>query len=135
MGAWSEHAFGNDTACDWAGDFVDDPGLDKVRSAIEAVLESDDYLDSDPACECLVACEIVARLQGRWGLRDSYSEDVDAWILANPMPVPQELRDAAIAAIDRILGEDSELPQLWDDGGPNAEWHQAMDDLRKRVAG
>jgi len=21
MGAWAEDAFGNDTACDWAGDF------------------------------------------------------------------------------------------------------------------
>jgi hypothetical protein len=135
MGAWSENAFGNDIACDWAGDFVDDPGLDRIRSALDAVLKTDGYLDSDPACECLVACEIIARLQGRWGLRDSYSADIDTWVTANPTAISRDLQDAAIAAIDRILGEDSELVELWDDGGPNSEWHEAMDDLRNRVIG
>jgi hypothetical protein len=47
MGAWSKNTFGNDTACDWKGDFLDDPGLSRVREAIEAVLSSDDYLSSN----------------------------------------------------------------------------------------
>ena len=78
MGAWAEDTFGNDAACDWVGTFLDDPGLPTVKSAIEAVLEADDYLDSDEACDCLAACEVIARLQGKWGLRNAYSEELDS---------------------------------------------------------
>lgn len=66
MGAWSEDALGNDVACDWAADFVGNPSLEIVEDIIKKVLHEDDYLDSDIACECLVACEIIARLKGFW---------------------------------------------------------------------
>jgi hypothetical protein len=135
MGAWSEDTFGNDTSCDWVEDFLANPGLSAVKSAIDAVLETDDYLDSDEACQCLAACEVIARLQGRWGLRNAYSEELDEWIEANPTSIPDSLKSAADAAIERILGADSELLELWDEGGRNAEWHQAIDDLRVRIQG
>jgi hypothetical protein len=135
MGAWSEDTFGNDTACDWAGSFMDNPGLETVQEAIDTVLASEDYLDSHEACDCLAACEVIARLQGRWGLRDAYSEDLDRWVEANPITVPDSLKDAAEAAIERILGPKSELPELWDEGNRNEKWHNAIDDLRKRVKG
>ena len=135
MGAWAEDTFGNDTACGWIGTFLDDPGLPAVESAIEAVLASDDYLDSDAACACLAACEVIARLQGKWGLRNAYSEELDAWIEANPTAVPDLLKATADSAIERILGGRSELPPLWDEGGRNDDWHRAIDDLRERIQG
>jgi hypothetical protein len=135
MGAWAEDTFGNDSACDWAGDFLENPGLETVQEAIDAVLGTDDYLDSDDACYCLAACEVLARLQGRWGIRNAYSESLDAWIEANPTTVPKGLKVAANAAIDRILGPDSELPELWDEGGRNEAWHNAIEDLRQRGVG
>ena len=135
MGAWAEDTFGNDTACDWIGTFLDSPGLESVREAISEVLAVDDYLDSDEACDCLAACEVLARLQGNWGLRNSYSERLDAWVEANPMEVPKKLKEAADSAIERILGPDSELLELWDDGRRNETWHQAIEDLRIRVRG
>ena len=135
MGAWAEDTFGNDTACDWIGTFLESPGLDTVQGAISAVLDAEDYLDSDDACDCLAACEELARLQGKWGLRNAYSEDLDAWIAANPTGVPDELKNAADSAIERILGADSELPELWDEGGRNDAWHDAIDDLRVRTRG
>ena len=135
MGAWAEDTFGNDTACDWVGTFLDDPGLPVVKSAIEAVLEADDYLDSDVACECLAACEVIARLQGKWGVRNAYSEELDEWVEANPTAIPDELRTAADSAIERILGAESELPELWDEDGRNEDWHKAIDGLRERIRG
>jgi hypothetical protein len=137
MGAWAEDTFGNDMACDWVGEFLEDPGLDAVKEAIHAVLDSDadDYLDSDVACACLAACEVLARWQGRWGERNAYSEDLDAWIEANPQRVPDKFKQHADQAIARILGPESELPELWDEGGRNEAWHAAVDDLRKRVQG
>lgn len=135
MGAWAEDTFGNDTACDWKHTFLEAPGLEPLREAIDAVLRENDYLDGDLACECLAACEVIARLQGRWGVRNTYSRKLDEWIETNPIAVPDRLKADADEAIERILGADSELQQLWDDGGRNENWHRAVDDLRERVRG
>ena len=133
MGAWSEDAFGNDTACDWAGEFSEDPTMRKVEEAIEAVLREEGHVDSDTAAECLVACEIIARLKGRWGERSAYSEPVDEWIEASDVrPSDAQVRSAS-RAMERILGEDSELRELWDEDGPNEAWRSAMTDLKARV--
>ena len=66
-------------------------------------------------------------------MRNPYSEALDAWIDANPMDVPSDLKTAADSAIEKILGPNSELRALWDDGGRNDDWHNAVDDLRARV--
>ena len=135
MGAWSEDTFGNDIACDWVGTFLDVPSLETVREAIDEVLGTEDYLDSYEASMCLAACEVIARSQGRWGVRDAYSEELDAWLEQNPLEIQEDLKKAADDAIARILGPDSELVELWDDGGYNESWHEAVDDLRARVKG
>lgn len=133
MGAWSENIFGNDTACDWIAAFLDEPGVPTLRQAIDAVLSATDYLESDAASECLAACEVIARLQGRAGLKDSYTKELDEWIEKNPTHVPEDLKAAADAAIGRILAPNSELPELWDEDGRNDVWHDLIDDLRERV--
>lgn len=52
---------------------------------------------------------------------------------SNFLPV-KELSKQAIAAIDRILGADSELQELWDEDGKNERWHFEMNDLRLRIS-
>ncbi len=69
------------------------------------------------------------------GERNAYSEDLDKWVEANPQRVPDKFKQHAGQAIARILGPESELPELWDEGGRNEAWHAAVDDLRKRVQG
>ncbi len=135
MGAWAEDAFGNDTACDWAGDFSDDPSLEKVEVAIDSVLDAEEYLDSDQASECLVACEIVARLKGNWGEKSAYSEEVDKWVESANITPSADLVKKSQNAIRRILGENSELQELWDEDGENEKWHNEMNNLLKRVTG
>jgi hypothetical protein len=40
----------------------------------------------------------------------------------------------SISAIERILGEDSELREMWEeDGEENQPWRAAMADLRSRI--
>lgn len=135
MGAWAEDAFGNDTACDWALDFSDAPGMEKIESAIEAVISENEYIDSDVACEALVACELVARLKGNWGQRSAYSESVDKWVETGQENPSAKLVQSASSAIAKILGENSELQELWDEDGINEDWHREMEDLAKRVSG
>lgn len=133
MGAWAEDAFGNDTACDWTGEFAESPSIEKVEATLDAVLDEEDYVDSDVACEALVACEIVARLKDNWGERSAYSKEVDEWVRSSGSRPSGALVRKASAVIARILGEESELRELWDEDGVNAEWHAAMDDLARRV--
>ena len=136
MGTWGAGTFENDTACDWAEEleFADD--LSRVADAIQRVLEAGgEYLDADDAAEALAACEVVARLRGNWGRRDAYTEGVDRWVEAHPGPPPPELVAEALAAIDRIATPPSELLELWEESEDSPEWHEALRDLRARVAG
>jgi hypothetical protein len=134
MGAWGTGAFDNDAAGDWSGELEDAEDLALVEEAFQEVLDvGDDYLDSDEACRALAACEVVARLNGHWGERNSYSQDVDDWVQTHPQTPSDELVRTALMVIDRIRTQPSELPELWGEGDAS-EWNAAVDDLRQRVA-
>jgi hypothetical protein len=136
MGAWSESAFGNDMACDWTADFAENPGLELVESALREVVDTEGYLESDEGACALAACEVIARLKGNWGEKDVYSEDIDTWVEANPQDVPQELVDLAVAVLDRMVGPESELAELWSETENDGQaWKGEVADLRRRVVG
>jgi len=106
-----------------------------VEAALDQVqVVGDDFLDADVACDALAACEVLARLQGRSGYTNAHTEAVDQWVAARgDRIVPsRELLARASAAIDRILGEDSELSELWDESG-GEEWREAVEDLHRRL--
>lgn len=136
MGTWGADTFDNDTACDWAYGLEGADDLALVRETLARVIAAgDDYLDPDEACEGLAACEVIARLKGNWGARNAYTETVDIWVEDHPGQPPTELVSLAAAVIDRVLSAPSELMELWDEDGENQEWHDAVADLRLRVAG
>ena len=133
MGAWGTDTFDNDTACDWAASLEDYEDLSLVTSALQAAIdESEDYLDAEVACQALAACEVLARLHGRFGAQNSYTEAVDTWVRAHPLVPDDSIVTLAHEAIDAVLGHHSELADLWKD---NAEWKQRVESLRKRIAG
>jgi len=133
MGAWGHEAFANDLAIDWTYDLEGSAGLDLVCDALDAVFEEDDYVDAGIACEALAACEVIARLKGNWGRRDSYSETADRWVEQHSQKVPGRVVRRALKAIDRILDEDSELRELWQEGDAGDDWKMSVLDLRRRV--
>lgn len=132
MGAWGVLAFDNDTANDWVYGLDDVHDLSLVESAFHEVESADGYLDSDIACEALAACEVLARLRGRPGYTNAFTESVDAWVEAHPLEPSTELLARASAVMDLILGEGSELRQLWGEAGGD-EWRAAVEDLRRRM--
>lgn len=134
MGAWGHLPFDNDTTNDWAYglDEVDDLSL--VEAAFDELEEAgDDYLDQDVANNALGACEVLARLLGRPGYANAYTEKVDQWVAAHKIKPPPALLERAAAAIDRILGSDSELRELWEESDEADAWRAALQDLRARV--
>ncbi len=134
MGAWGTGVFDNDTACDWAYGLEEQSDLAMIERTLDTVLAAaGEYLDASDAEEALAAIETIARLQGHWGVRNSYTANVDAWVEKAKLQPPPALARKAHAAIDRILGEDSEILELWDDSELLDEWKQEVDALRLRV--
>jgi hypothetical protein len=135
MGAWSIESFGNDTACDWAWDLDEASDLSLVRDTIQEVVDTgDEYLDADIAPEAIAAIEVIARLKGNFGRRDSYSERTDKWVEAHPQQPPQDLVALASQALDRVLVAPSELLELWQESEEFEAWRNAVSDLKKRAS-
>ncbi|HLK92353.1 MAG TPA: DUF4259 domain-containing protein [Polyangia bacterium] len=133
MGAWGERAFDNDTANDWAYGLDDVDDLSLVESALEELeAAGDEYLDQDVACNALAACEVLARLRGSPGYQDAYTEKVDAWVASHRLIPPPALLSRATAAVDRVLADNSELRDLWEEGEGDG-WRQSVADLRRRL--
>ena len=135
MGAWGTGVFDNDTACDWVGELVESSDLSRIETTLDNVLQAGSgYLEAPEAEEALAAAEVVARLQGNWGVRDVYTAPVDEWVEENNLVPTEDLVQKAIRAIDRILAPSSELLELWEETGDDLEaWKASLDDLRSRV--
>jgi hypothetical protein len=132
MGDWGFKSFDNDAANDWAYGLDDVTDLSLVESAFQAVEESGDYLEAPDACNAIAACEVLAGLLGHPGYQDSYTEKVDAWVASHPTRPSDVLLARAQSVLDRILGEGSELLELWNEGD-GSEWLGAVQDLRGRL--
>ena len=134
MGAWSVDAFGNDDAGDWAEELEGAQDLSPIQAAVDAVLAvGDEYLEAPEASRALAAIEVLARLGGNPGEKSAYTDVVDNWISSTDLKPTVELVDKAQAAIVRILAENSELKELWEDSDDYDAWTASVDDLRTRV--
>jgi hypothetical protein len=108
--------------------------LSLVEATIDRVVKSgSEYLEAPEACEAIAAIETVARLQGNWGKRSSYSEPVDNWVEAHQLKPSSTLAIKAHQALDRIVAEQSELCELWKDSEHFEEWRSSVQELRGRV--
>jgi hypothetical protein len=134
MGAWSVDSLGNDDACDWAYGLDGCADLSLVEEALDKVLdEGVDYLEAPDACEALAAIEVIARLQGNWGERSSCSEPIDAWVEKTKLVPGKALAAKARMVIERILADESELKELWQDSDEFDAWQASVKDLAARV--
>jgi len=135
VGAWGVLAFDNDDANDWAYDLDGVSDLSLVKSAFEQMeAVGSGYLEQGLACNALAACEVLARLRGRPGYTNAYTDKVDKWVATHQIDPPMGLITRGEAAVVRILGPESELRELWEEAG-DQEWRAAVDDLRSRMSG
>lgn len=134
MGTWAVDAFGNDEACDWAYDLEKVNDLSLIEASLDDVIAcGSDYIETPEATRAIAAIEVIARLQGNWGERNAYSEPADDWVQTNKLNPSKNLAQKAHLAITRILGEDSELNELWQDSDDYADWLASIAELKARV--
>lgn len=133
MGTWGVLAFDNDDANDWAFGLEEVADLSLVGSALSDVEQTAGYLETPVASEALAACEVLARLLGHPGYHNAYTETADRWVSSHRLVPPDALLARAAAVIRRILADESELRDLWDDSKMATEWRSAVADLEARL--
>lgn len=134
MGAWANDALGNDDACDWAYGLDECDDLSLVEETLnKALSEGAEYLESPDACEALAAIEVIARLQGNWGEKNAYSEPIDAWVEKTKLVPSKALAEKAHKVIERILADESELKELWQESEEFDAWYASVKNLAGRV--
>jgi hypothetical protein len=131
MGAWGEGNLQNDAARDWL-DACEKGEAEYVRKALEAVdaASKDASIETNPCCEALAACEILATA---FGLPPPDAQD-DLVGLAARVAISLASTDIerAIRVAARI-SEHSDLQELFDEGGRNTTWHEVVTELVDRL--
>lgn len=132
MGAWSHEPFGNDDANDWAYRLEDAKDLGLIESTLDQVLESEGYLEAPQASEAVGAVEVIAKLLGRGTLSDAYTEKIDEWVKTVALKPSPSLLEKARRTLDRVMSDDSELRELWQEEG-TGDWENSIANLKKAV--
>ncbi len=134
MGTWSVGPFGNDDAADWAYELEEAEDFSLIEEAINAVLAAgDEYVEAPEAAIALAAIEVLARLAGGPSEQNSPSEIADKWAAEIGMTPSAELYHNAHAAITRILADDSELKELWQESDEYDAWQANVLALKTRL--
>ena len=131
MGAWGIGHFDNDDAEDWALELEDTDSFEPVEEAIAAVEAGGDYLEAPDASIGLAAAEVIAASLGNPA--DELPDAVARVVARLDEPAEDELVARARAAVHRIVGEDSELRELWEETDDFDAWQAAIDDLLARL--
>lgn len=127
MGAWGSGPFDNDSAHDWLVDLGDLDPESALLGAFEAIPEVE-YLEVDEGSAVVAAAAVLlAALR-----KDASALPEGAARLASGLTPTEELREMAVAALDRVAGEGSELAELWAEGGPE-EWIAEIAAMREAL--
>jgi len=85
------------------------------------------------AARALVAAEVIAIARGHAGLTASAEPQLASWIRkVRPRP-DAGLVARAVQTVDRLLGENSELRELWEESGEYEAWCGDVLGLRERL--
>ncbi|MFB6832887.1 DUF4259 domain-containing protein [Streptomyces hydrogenans] len=133
MGTWDIGPFDNDTAADFSyrvDEAAEGKKAEVLRAAFREVTGTgEEYLDADFSMEAIASAALVAaQCPGGEPVTTSYGPKKPLGVL------PEELRAEAVAALDRVLAEPSELLELWEESD-GEEWKAGVRKLRGTLAG
>ena len=132
MGAWGTGIFEDDSTLDWFADLED---ARKPLSFLAECLDITgiDYLEYDNCAGVLGAAAIIDGLLH--GAPTDSPESVMEWIASNKSLNVAKLVPNAIASLDAVVGENSELNELWSENEElYPKWKADITALRTRLA-
>lgn len=133
MDAWGLDPFDNDDACDFIGDLEQAPfPAAELRTALAARSE-DGYLEAPDGSLAIAAAAVVAvrRAGGIPGVSDEFAARIGAVRLdADEL---SQLVEPAVAALEVVQGEDSELGDLWEEAGSLDAWKATLKPIERAL--
>ena len=131
MGAWGIGAFENDDAADWAWELEEGLDLGPVRQALAATMDTDGCLERpEGACAVAAAAVVAASFDGDI---KGFPEEVGEWIDDHPDSATRGDARLALDALERVMSEESELRELWEETPDATKWATEIEKLRHRL--
>jgi hypothetical protein len=133
MGAWGHRNFENDSAMDWLNSFLVKPSEKALEERFNAILNQQEFIDSDESFEALTAGEIVAAMRMKQSIDfpKEISVKRDFKFLYDPT-----INWMAKKAVQKILNFSghSELRELWLESDSYKDWENVQKDLMLRLS-
>jgi len=118
VGAWGSGPFDNDDAADFVGDLLDMPSAGRAQRLRAALTLPDGYLQIDDAAIAVAAAALIAASNG---MPVDGSAAVEELIQSGSIPLDDQVRAQAAAALSRVNGDASEWRDLWTESSSFAE--------------
>jgi hypothetical protein len=133
MGAWDYGFFDNDTALDWVAELEDsDNPKAFFKRAFSSALKSS-YLDQDDAHAVTVSASYIDYILNG----TNYGEDNEIFVEfvnLHPKLKVDDLRGEAVKALQKVIGDQSELRELWAENKDDyPHWKSTIEDLIARL--
>ncbi|TBV72535.1 DUF4259 domain-containing protein [Pseudoxanthomonas winnipegensis] len=135
VGTWGNGSFENDDAADFMAGLTEVADLSLVSDALAAVLAAEDYLEAPEACLGIAAAEVVAAAAGRPTAAAQEEEELTEWLARIAPEVSPGLIKQANQALDRIVGKQSELRELWEEADEADAWQATVMALKAKLQG
>jgi Domain of unknown function (DUF4259) len=137
MAAWDTGPFDNDGAADWAGELDDaEPparaGL--VRAALTEAAEEADYLRVEVAEVAVAAAAVLAASRpGGPAFESAFAPKL--LFAEEPLELADDLVPLALRALDRVVADESEWRELWEESGEFDAVLTALAPVREALGG
>lgn len=137
MGAWGHGYFEDDAAFDFMAEIEEsDNPKQVIDDALKIALEGD-YIETDEGNAVIVSAAYIDRQLNGTQFSDSDRDeplDVDTFHSRHPDVDLSDLKDKAVQSLKRILTDDSELKELWEENEEDYSlWQQGIEQLIMRL--
>ena len=134
MGAWGAGPFENDGSMDWVWLLDDATDLEPLTTAFQDAAGNDDYVEVDEGQAVVAGAAILLAVLD--GVIAELPESAQPWAGRLQQPPGAAEIDLAVAALDRIVADDSEIAELWAEADPNdnTAWLATVRRLKERLA-
>ncbi len=137
MGAWGYGHFEDDSALDFMADIEESSNPKKVIGNTFEKAIAADYIESDEGTAVVVAAAYVdGQINGTKFSGGDQAEPLSVDTFANRHRDVDlsDLRKNAVQALNKVLGENSELKELWEENEEDFPlWKQGIQLLIKRL--
>jgi hypothetical protein len=133
MGTWGTGPFDDDGASDWAWELQEAQDWSVVEAALRGAAEvgTDAYLEAPDGQVAWAAAAVVAAVDDP--LAASLPDDVRKWLDLHREARPSATRPLALRAVQRVLADNSELVELWQEAGED-EWRASVEKVAAVLA-